>query len=189
MAAALRRRSPRTSRGQSETRPHATRFLENHDLLDMDPSRWKKGQSSMGNCLIAIDRRIVVKANFMTNRQTSSKSAPGAAQIQSAKGTLGVMIRGMGAVASTFVAGVEAIRRRLAQPIGSLTQMGTIRLGKRTERRSPKIKDFVPLADLKDLVFAAWDPIPDDAYAAAVKAGVLERHEHLEPIKDFTAAA
>jgi len=67
--------------------------------------------------------------------------------------------------------------------------MGTIRFGKRTEKRSPKIKEFVPLADLQDLVFAAWDPIPDDAYTAAVKAGVLERHEHLEPIKDSSRAS
>src|SRR2546427_13081806 len=63
--------------------------------------------------------------------------------------------------------------------------MGTIRLGKRTDRRSPKIKEFVPLAELEDLVFTAWDPIPDDAYTAAVKAGVLDQHEHLEPIKGF----
>src|SRR5204863_2990411 len=88
----------------------------------------------------------------------------------------------------TVVADVENVRRGSGLPIGSLSQMGTIRLGKRTEKRSPKIKEFVPLADLKDLVFAAWDPIPDDAYAAAVKAGVLERHEHLEPIKAFLQA-
>jgi len=95
------------------------------------------------------------------------------------------MLVGLGAVSTTFIAGVEHVRRGTALPIGSLTQMGTIRLGKRTEKRNPKIKDFVPLADLKDLVFTAWDPIPDDAYTAAVKAGVLERHEHLEPIKAF----
>jgi myo-inositol-1-phosphate synthase len=83
------------------------------------------------------------------------------------------------------MAGVEAIRQGLAKPIGSLTQMGTIRLGKRTDGRSPLIKDFVPLAELNDLVFAAWDPIPDDAYTAALKAGVLDAYEHLEPIKAF----
>ena len=105
--------------------------------------------------------------------------------IAPAKGKLGVMLVGLGAVSTTFIAGVETVRRGRGLPIGSLSQMGTIRLGKRTEKRSPKIKEFVPLADLKDLVFAAWDPIPDDAYTAAVKAGVLERHEHLEPIKDF----
>ncbi len=105
--------------------------------------------------------------------------------IAPAKGKLGVMLVGLGAVSTTFIAGVENVRRGRGLPIGSLSQMGTIRLGKRTDKRSPKIKEFVPLADLQDLVFAAWDPIPDDAYAAAVKAGVLERHEHLEPIKDF----
>ncbi len=108
--------------------------------------------------------------------------------IAPARGKLGVLLVGLGAVSTTFVAGVENVRRGSGLPIGSLSQMGTIRLGKRTEKRSPKIKEFVPLADLKDLVFAAWDPIPDDAYAAAVKAGVLERHEHLEPIKAFLQA-
>ena len=77
--------------------------------------------------------------------------------IEPAKGKLGVMIPGMGAVATTFVAGVEAIRKGLAKPIGSLTQMGTVRLGKRTEGRTPKIKEFVPLAGLDDLVFTGWD--------------------------------
>src|ERR1700720_791940 len=95
--------------------------------------------------------------------------------IQPAKGKLGVMIPGMGAVATTFVAGVEAIRKGLASPIGSLTQMGTIRLGKRTEGRSPLVKEFVPLASLPDLVFTGWDPFEDDMYTAARKAGVLER--------------
>jgi myo-inositol-1-phosphate synthase len=107
--------------------------------------------------------------------------------IAPAQGKLGVMLVGLGAVATTFIAGVENVRRGAALPIGSLTQMGTIRLGKRTERRAPKIKDFVPLADLRDLVFAAWDPIPDDAYTAARKAGVLEA-QHLEPIADFLKA-
>src|SRR6266566_5084893 len=105
--------------------------------------------------------------------------------IAPAKGKLGVMLVGLGAVSTTFIAGVENVRRGTGLPIGSLSQMGTIRLGKRTEKRSPKIKEFVPLADLKYLVFTAWDPIPDDAYTAAVKAGVLDRHEHLEPIADF----
>ncbi|HEV3207370.1 MAG TPA: inositol-3-phosphate synthase [Terriglobales bacterium] len=85
------------------------------------------------------------------------------------------MIPGMGAVATTFVAGVEAVRKGIAKPIGSLTQMGTVRLGKRTEARSPKIKEFVPLAGLDDLVFTGWDIFEDDMYTAATKAGVLER--------------
>jgi myo-inositol-1-phosphate synthase len=96
-------------------------------------------------------------------------------EIQPAKGKLGVMIPGMGAVATTFVAGVEAVRKGIAKPIGSLTQMGTIRLGKRTDARSPKIKEFVPLAGLDDLVFTGWDIFEDDMYTAASKAGVLER--------------
>jgi myo-inositol-1-phosphate synthase len=104
--------------------------------------------------------------------------------IRPAAGRLGVLLPGLGAVATTFVAGVEAVRRGLAKPIGSLTQMQTIRLGKRTEARSPLIRDFLPLASLDDLVFGAWDPIPDDAYRSAVKAGVLES-SHIEPIRAF----
>ena len=104
-----------------------------------------------------------------------------------ATGKLGILTPGLGAVATTFMAGVESIRRGYTQPIGSLTQMATIRLGKRTENRAPLIKDFVPLADLNDIVFGAWDPIPDDAYTAARKAGVLE-DKHLEPIADFMKA-
>src|SRR3989442_104806 len=104
--------------------------------------------------------------------------------IAPAKGKLGVMLVGLGAVSTTFIAGVENVRRGTGLPIGSLSQIGTIRLGKRTEKRSPKIKEFVPLTDLQDLVFAAWDPIPDDAYGAARKAGVLDT-PHLEPIADF----
>jgi len=105
--------------------------------------------------------------------------------IAPAKGKLGVLCVGLGAVTTTFMAGVENVRQGRAKPIGSLAQMATIRLGKRTEHRSPLIKDFVPLADLGDMVFGAWDPIPDNAYEAALKAGVLDRHEHLDPIKGF----
>src|SRR6266481_7216746 len=101
-----------------------------------------------------------------------------------ARGKLGVMIPGMGAVAATCVAGVEAIRKGIAKPIGSLTQMGTIRLGKRTDALSPKIKEFVPLASLNDLVFTGWDIFEDNMYAAASNAGVLER-DLLEQIKPF----
>ena len=95
-------------------------------------------------------------------------------QIAPAKGKLGILLVGLGAVATTTIAGVLAIRKGLALPIGSLTQMGTIRLGKRTEGRSPKIKDFVPLADLNDVVFGGWDIFEEDCYAAARTAGVLE---------------
>ena len=110
-----------------------------------------------------------------------------AAAIRPATGKLGVLTPGLGAVATTFIAGVESIRRGLSLPIGSLTQMATIRLGQRAEKRSPLIRDFVPLAGLDDIVFGAWDPIPDDAYTSAKKAGVLE-DRHLEPLKDFLQA-
>ena len=95
--------------------------------------------------------------------------------IEPAKGKLGVLLVGLGAVSTTFIAGVEAVKRGLAEPIGSLTQMGAIRLGKRTENRNPLIKEFIPLADLNDIVFGAWDIFPDSAYEAALTAGVLEK--------------
>ena len=109
-------------------------------------------------------------------------------QIEPAAGTLGVLTVGLGAVASTVIAGVELIRHGLAEPIGSLTQMGTIRLGKRTDDRAPLIRDFVPLAGVDQLVFGAWDPIPDSAYDAAIKCGVLDRATHIEPIADALRA-
>ena len=111
-----------------------------------------------------------------------------ARSITPAKGKLGVLCVGLGAVTTTFMAGVENVRRGRSKPIGSLTQMATIRLGKRTEARTPLIKDFVSLASLDDLVFGAWDPIPDTAYEAALKCGVLDKHEHIEPIADFLKA-
>ncbi len=95
-------------------------------------------------------------------------------QIEQANGKLGILIPGLGAVATTMIAGVEAVKKGLSQPIGSLTQMGNIRLGKRTENRYPKIKDFVPLADLKDIVFGGWDVYDDNVYEAATHAKVLE---------------
>lgn len=102
-------------------------------------------------------------------------------------GKLGVLLVGLGAVATTYLAGVENVRRGHGKPVGSLTEMGTIRLGKRTEDRSPRIREFVPLADLNDIVFGAWDPIPDDAYESAKVASVLESG-HVEPIADFLKA-
>ena len=95
--------------------------------------------------------------------------------IGSPEGRLGVLIPGLGAVSTTFIAGVEAIKKKIAQPVGSLTQLGTIRLGKRTDHRVPLIKDFVPLAGLDDLVFGGWDIYEDNCYDGAVKAGVLNR--------------
>lgn len=108
--------------------------------------------------------------------------------IKPADGKLGVLLVGLGAVSTTFVAGVEAIRRGIASPIGSLTQMGTIRLGKRTDNRVPKIKELVPLANLDGIVFGAWDIFPDDAFTAAIKAGVLEKallNQVSEPLRSL----
>ena len=106
-------------------------------------------------------------------------------RVHPADGKLGILLVGLGAVSSTFIAGVEHIRNGNGQPTGSLSQMATIRLGKRSDKKSPLIRDFVPLANLDQLVFGAWDPIPDNAYDAAVKSSVLEHHEELEPIADF----
>jgi myo-inositol-1-phosphate synthase len=117
-------------------------------------------------------------------RRAADKTGHRPEAVAEPKGKLGVMLVGLGAVATTFIAGVENVRRGRGRPIGSLAEMGTIRLGKRTEGRAPRIREFVPLAKLDDLVFAAWDPIPDDAYRSAKVAGVLES-EHVEPIADF----
>ncbi|KAF0249707.1 MAG: myo-inositol-1-phosphate synthase [bacterium] len=100
---------------------------------------------------------------------------PKGVNIDEPKGKLGVLLVGLGAVSTTFIAGVEAIRRKMAQPIGSLAEMGTIRLGKRTEGRSPKIKEFVSLANLDSLIFGAWDIFEDNCYEAALHCGVLEK--------------
>ena len=123
----------------------------------------------------------------MSNNDSSNKGNTGRVAVAPANGKLGIMIPGMGAVATTFVAGVEAVRKGISSPIGSVTQMGHIRLGKRTEGRSPKIKDFVPLAGLNDLVFTGWDIFDDDMYVAAGKAGVLER-SLLEQVKPFLSS-
>ena len=113
--------------------------------------------------------------------------------IEKPAGKLGVLLPGLGAVATTFIAGVMAVRKGIARPFGSLTQMGTIRLGKRTDKRIPMIKDFVELADLNDLVFGGWDIFTDDAYKSALNAGVLDKdllnqvREDIEPIKPWKA--
>jgi len=113
-------------------------------------------------------------------------------RIKSPEGKLAVLLPGLGAVSTTFIAGVLAVRKGMAKPIGSLTQMGTIRLGKRTDNRVPRIQDFVPLARLEDLTFAAWDIFEDNAFQSSLKAGVLERSqldqlrsdlESIEPLK------
>src|SRR5213080_356303 len=123
----------------------------------------------------------------MAKRRKPVSSESKRTEIQAPTGKLGVMIPGMGAVATTFGAGVEAVRKGFATPIGSLTQMGTIRLGRRTEGRAPKVNEFVPLAGLNDLVFTGWDIFEDDMYAAASNAGVLER-DLLEQVKPFLSS-
>ncbi len=113
--------------------------------------------------------------------------------IQPAEGKLGILIPGLGAVATTFIAGVEAVKKGIAKPIGSLTQMGNIRIGKRTENRNPAINEFVPLAQLNDIVFGGWDLYEDNVYDAALNAKVLELpllhsvKEELESIKPMKA--
>ena len=105
-------------------------------------------------------------------------------KIEPAKGKLGVLTPGMGAVSTTFMAGVELVRKGKSQPVGSLTQLGTIRLGKRTDGRSPQIKEFVPLSGLNDIVFGGWDIFKDNAFQSAANAGVLS-HEDLAKVKPF----
>ena len=114
--------------------------------------------------------------------------------IKPAEGKLGILLPGLGAVATTLIAGVEAVRKGISQPIGSVTQMGNIRLGKRTENRRPKIKDFVPLANLNDIVFGGWDVFEDNVFESAMNAKVLEPgllhsiKAELEVIKPMKAA-
>jgi len=120
-------------------------------------------------------------------------STTGTTRIAPADGKLGILIPGIGAVSTTFMAGVEAIKRGLGEPIGSLTQLGTVRLGKRTDGRTPKIQDFVPLSKMEDLVFGGWDIFEDNAYESAVHASVLEAsllekiREPLQSIKPMKA--
>ena len=122
------------------------------------------------------------KTGVRTDGPSSAGRKTAATKVEPAKGKLGVMVVGLGAVATTMIAGVEAIRRGLASPVGSLTQMGTIRLGKRTDNKSPLIRDFVPLANLKDIVFTGWDIFEDNVYEAAAHAAVL-KPEMLKKLK------
>jgi myo-inositol-1-phosphate synthase len=114
-------------------------------------------------------------------------TSTGTRKVEPATGKLGILTVGLGAVATTFMAGVESVRRNIGKPFGSVTQMGRIRLGKRTDNRNPLIKEFVPLADLNDIVFGAWDIFTDNAYEAAIKAGVLKK-DLLDQIKPFLTA-
>ncbi|HUG14885.1 MAG TPA: inositol-3-phosphate synthase [Thermomicrobiales bacterium] len=136
------------------------------------PAQWQTPLMSL-----ARERGVILEARDFVELRPNP--------IQPAEGRLGILLVGLGAVSSTIISGVEHARRGSGRPVGSLTQMGTIRLGRRTENRSPLIREFVPLADLDDIVFGAWDPFPDNAYEAALKCGVLDRHEHIEPIADY----
>ena len=136
------------------------------------PSQWHKSLLKLAH-----EKGIALEPKDFVTQETVT--------IEPADGRLGVLLVGLGAVSSTFIAGVEHVRRGTGKPFGSVTQMATIRLGKRTEKRTPLIRDFVPLASLDQLVFGAWDPILDDGYESAVKCGVLDRHQHIEPIADF----
>ena len=109
---------------------------------------------------------------------------PPSPTVAPADGKLGILCVGLGAVTTTLIAGVELAKRGEADPVGSLTQLGTIRIGKRTDDNVPRIQDFVPLASLDQIVLGAWDPYPDDAYTAASRAGVLDQGRHLEGIAD-----
>jgi len=121
----------------------------------------------------------------VTEKSDRGKASP--LPIEPPEGTLGILLPGLGAVATTFIAGVEAVRRGSGRPFGSLTQMGTIRLGGRPEKRVPRISDFVPLAGIDQLVFGGWDVFPDTVYESALKAGVLERAQ-VEELRDFLHA-
>jgi len=146
------------------------RILGNHGIWGSD----QRGRI-LGNHLPTNKK----KSNYRFDRSTGSRltTSKQSGEIKPPQGRLGVLLPGLsGAVSTTFIAGIEAIKRGLGKPFGSLTQMGTIRLGKRTEKRSPHILDFVPLAHTQDLVFGGWDIFPDNSYEAALKAGVLEKN-------------
>ena len=134
------------------------------------PAQWHVPLMSLGR-----QRGVILEAKDFVELKPNP--------IQPAEGRLGILLVGLGAVASTFISGVEHARRGSGRPVGSLTQMGTIRLGKRTEDRVPLIRDFVPLAGLEQLAFGAWDIFPDDALEAAEQASVLER-SHLDAVAD-----
>src|SRR5208283_962710 len=171
-----------------------------HDI-DFTELAQQKNQLVQGRCFVVRDhgRNSVCRTNLhpvdriavgvLFSRPCSDRPgvivlpSPSPVTIAPAEGKLGVLIPGIGAVSTTFIAGVEAVKRGLGLPVGSLTQLATIRLGKRTDGRSPYIKDFVPLAGLDDLVFGGWDIYEDTAYEAAAKAQVLEK-SLLEQVKE-----
>src|SRR4051794_38619363 len=133
---------------------------------------------------IALTRATVRASRSSSTPSLRNVTTPPAPTVRPADGRVGVLTVGLGAVASTLIAGVELVKRGLAEPIGSLALMDTIRLGKRTDDRNPRIRDFAPIAALEDIVFGAWDPFPDDAYVAAQRAGVLDAGKHVEQISE-----
>src|SRR6185437_4017223 len=147
-------------------------------ILKLRTQRRSNNLFPQSNPPVPTHRRVVSR---MSSQPAASQNA---ATIQPAKGKLGIMTAGMGAVCTTLMAGVEAVRRGIAKPIGSLTQMGTIRLGKRTDNNTPLIKDFVPLASLDDLVFTGWDIFGGNLYEAARTAQVLDR-DQLDQIRPY----
>src|SRR5262245_13074779 len=153
-----------SSRSAEISRPCARR--SSRPGADPSNGRGPAASASAGGTSSGHDRQ-----NGRLNYNSKVKSA---LEIAPAQGKLGILLVGLGAVSTTTIAGVIAIRKGFAKPIGSLTQMGTVRLGKRTEGRSPKISDVVPLSSLDDLVFGGWDIFADDCYAAARTAGVIE---------------
>src|SRR5262245_62296846 len=153
-----------SSRSAEISRPCARR--SSRPGADPSNGRGPAASASAGGTSSGHDRQ-----NGRLNYNSKVKSA---LEIAPAQGKLGILLVGLGAVSTTTIAGVIAIRKGLAKPIGSLTQMGTIRLGKRTEGRSPRISEVVPLSGLDDVVFVGWDIFDDDCYAAAKTAGVLE---------------
>jgi myo-inositol-1-phosphate synthase len=131
--------------------------------------------------------RRVVELLIGTRLATTPRVMQRPQKLETPTGKLAVLLPGLGAVSTTFIAGCLLARRGLARPIGAITQTGTIRLGKRTDNRNPRISEFAPLAKLEDLCFGAWDLFPDNAYESATKAEVLES-KHIDPIRDELAA-
>jgi len=174
--------------GRTKNRPC---FQEKHSIIEIGKDKKE---------LMAITKKNARKGKVSSGKAPSktasgkkASSLKGSSKVAPAKGKLGVMVVGLGAVATTMIAGVEAVRRGLAKPIGSLTQMGTIRLGKRTDNKSPLLKDFLPIANLNDVVFTGWDIFKDNVYESAAHAAVLDKETlaqlkpYLETIKPLPA--
>ena len=192
----FRRGSPKSSlclaehlapSGSFSLKPGSLRTRTISGYAIVPPSPHLPHLSATGDTNLSAKPELDSQKGTSSTMSTPETASPTAASITPASGKLGIMIPGMGAVATTLIAGVEAVRRGLAKPIGSTTQMGTIRLGKRTDERSPLIKDFAPIAKLDDLVFTGWDIFGGNLYDAAKHAQVLDR-DQLEEIRPFLEA-